>query len=284
MILKLEDITVRDSSARWRDQWRSADSRWSRKLNPDGMPEPLLQGITGAFTNGIVQISGPNGSGKTMLLQVMAGLILPDAGRITLDGETASRSQLRWIIGYLPQVFGFYPQWTAREMLRHIALLKGLVQAKERERRVAEVLQRTSLTMVADRKLATYSRGMRQAVGIAQALLTEAPVLIFDDPSAGLDPEARNKLWGLLMEIGQKRLIVWASSQITDANCADQVLILARGKNCFWGSPSELAAIGRELDVSSLAMLPESTGAGGEYWLKLLKQGYRTVLTRGVSS
>jgi ABC-2 type transport system ATP-binding protein len=187
-------------------------------------------------------------------------------------------------MGYLPQAFGFYPQWTARETLRYIALLRGMVGQKERERRVTEVLQRTTLAAAADRKVGTYSRGMRQAVGIAQVLLGGAPALILDEPTAGLDPEARNKLRGMLVEIGQERPVIWASSLISDAVFADRVLILARSKNCFWGTPVELAAAARPLGTDFLPVPGQDAGSDGTYGPEPLEQGYRAILSRGVSS
>ena len=285
MIIRLEDITVYGPTAQ-RNGWRWGAWRGSRHGDRSSDPGggPSLQQISCAFTTGITAIVGPNGAGKSVLLQVLCGLISQDAGQITLNGRTATRSALRQAMGYLPQAFGFYPQWTARETLHYIALLRGMARQKERERRVAEVLQRTALAAVADRKVGTYSRGMRQAVGIAQVLLGGAPALILDEPAAGLDPEARNKLRRILVEIGQERPIIWASSLIGDTVFADRVLILTRGESCFWGTPVELAAAARPPVTHSLPAPTKGAGTDGAYGAELLEQGYRAILSRGVSS
>jgi ABC-type multidrug transport system ATPase subunit len=175
--------------------------------------------------------------------------------------------------------FGLYPNLTAREMLHYIALLKGLVDRRIRERSVEEILQRTDLLAVAERKVGVYSRGMRQKVGIAQTLLGNPPVLIFDEPTAGLDPEERNKLRGMVMELGQDRVVIWASSLITDTSGADQVLVIDRGEGRFWGTPIELAACAR----SQNGLRPTDRETNDEHWSDMLEQGYRATLLSRVS-
>jgi ABC-2 type transport system ATP-binding protein len=175
----------------------------------------------------------------------------------------------------LPQTFGLYPKLSAREMLHYIALLKGIVDRQIREQRVEYVLQRTGLFPVAERKVGTYSRGMRQKVGIAQVLLEESPVLILDEPTAGLDPEARNNLQGLLVDLGRERVVVMASSFIADTFCADRVLVLGWGERLFWGTPAELAACAA---TSNHSPLMTDEGAQEKDWSERLEQGYRAIL------
>jgi ABC-2 type transport system ATP-binding protein len=267
MVIEITDLTICGAPSKldWLKQHLSA--RWS--INP------ALQRLTGNFFCGVNLILGPNGAGKSLLMRILAGLIRPRQGVIMIDGRVADPSLLRQNCGYLPQTFGFYPQYSAREMLRYIALLKGIVDRVVVEEQVEKVLQRTDLLAVAERKIGEYSRGMRQKVGIAQALLGDPPVLLLDDPTAGLDPESRNSFRGMMVELGWSRVVIWASSLVTDAGCADRVLILDRSERRFWGTPVELVA-GTRLPA------PASRGSKGETddetWFDLLERGYRIVL------
>lgn len=256
--------------------WKHSTGWLKRRLGVGAETTPLLKSITCRFTCGINMILGPNGSGKSSLLQVLDGLILPDAGKVLIDGQVAKPPILRQNIGYLPQIFGFYPKLTAREMLDYIALLKGIVDHETRELNVENALRRMGLLAVADRKMGVYSRGMRQKVGIAQALLGNPPVLILDEPTAGLDPEARNNLRRMLADIGQEHVIIWASSLISDTYCADRLLILERGEGRFWGTPVELADCAG-LPKGAPFVIKEGTDEG--HWSSMLEQGYRAVLS-----
>jgi len=232
-----------------------------------------LNKISCSFSYGNTIILGPNGSGKPNLLQVLAGVIAPTTGQVTIDGNMADRPTLRRNIGYLPQTFGLYPQLTAQEMLDYIAILKGINDQKAREHHVASALERTGLVAVAKRKVGVFSRGMKQKVGIAQALLGNPPILILDEPTAGLDPEERNKLRAMLMELGQESVVVWVSSLISDANYADRILIMEQGANCFWGTPSELVDRGIRCSKASY-----SNPLVQNDCLEQLEQGYRSIL------
>lgn len=244
-----------------------------RCFGATGEQAPLLKQVSCDFSCGINVILGPNGAGKSILLQVLDGQIQPDSGRIRIDGQVAKPGVLRKNIGYLPQTFGFYPKLTAREMLDYIALLKGIVHRQTRENEVKNVLQRTELLAVAGRKVGTYSRGMRQRVGIAQALLGNPPILILDEPTAGLDPEFKNNIRGMLAEFGQEKVIIWASSLIADTYCADRVLVLESGVSKFWGTPVQLGACARLQNV-------DDGKTGENYSAGKLEQGYRTILGR----
>jgi ABC-2 type transport system ATP-binding protein len=247
-----------------------------RQLSVGTETKPVLKSITCRFPNGINMVIGPNGSGKSTLLKVLDGIILPDAGRVLIDDQVAEPALLRQNIGYLPQKFGFYPKLTAREMLDYIALLKGIADREIRKYNVKKVLDHMGLLTVADRKVGTYSRGMRQKVGIAQALLGNPPVLILDEPTVGLDPEARNNLRGMLAEIGQEKVIIWASSLIADTYCADRVLVLDGGERRFWGTPTELADCARSPNEVPLVT---QEGMDGRHWSSMVEQGYRNILS-----
>jgi ABC-2 type transport system ATP-binding protein len=279
MLIEIANLTVYGRPSLPEKQgnlWKRTSGLLKRRLCFKACPASLLKRITCSFPCGISMILGPNGAGKSTLLQVLDGLILPDVGRILIDGQVAKPPVLRQNIGYLPQTFGFYPKLTAREMLDYIALLKGIVDHEIREINVENALRRMGLLTVADRKMGVYSRGIRQKVGIAQTLLGNPPVLILDEPTAGLDPEARNKLRGMLAEIGQNQVIIWASSIIADVYCADRVLVLEQGKKRFWGISAELAAYAKSLKNSSLLT---KEGMDDEHWSCMLEQGYREILS-----
>jgi ABC-2 type transport system ATP-binding protein len=266
MAIEIADLTVYSAPS---PGWRK------RQLSAGGKAHPVLQSLTGIFPGGVNLILGPNGAGKSLLMRVLAGLVQPGRGTIMIDGQRADPPVLRQNSGYLPQRFGFYPQYSAREMLRYIALLKGIVDHEVLEEQVEKVLQQTDLLAVAGRKISGYSRGMRQKVGIAQALIGDPPVLLLDDPTAGLDPETRNSFRGIIAELGRNRVVIWVSSLVTDTGCADRVLILDRGKRRFWGTPVELGACARLTGVASLVSRGKTDD---EPWFDLLERGYRTVL------
>ncbi|WP_176215673.1 ATP-binding cassette domain-containing protein [Sporomusa malonica] len=234
------------------------------------MKEPAegILNITCAFLKGVNIILGPNGSGKTTLLQVLAGMLLPRSGTLTVDGKTVNQPQLRSLISYLPQTLGLYPQLTAREMLDYIALLKGIANKRTRKISVESALLQVGLVAAADQNIGTFSRGMRQKVGIAQALLGDPQIVLLDEPTAGLDPEERSKLRLLLARLGQQRLVIFASSLLADIQCAERILILDKGKKAFEGTAGELAA-----SVPLLNRKQNSgTGSG------LVEEGYKAVL------
>jgi len=275
MLIEITELTI-SSSAKQGNLWKGTTGRMRRRLCAGTEAAPLLKQITCSFPCGINMILGRNGSGKSILLQVLDGLIQPDAGMVLIDGQAAKPPDLRQNIGYLPQIFGIYPKLTAWEMLDYIALLKGILDRETRKYEVENVLQQTGLLAVADQRVGVYSRGMRQKVGIAQALLGNPPVLILDEPTAGLDPEARNNLRGILAEVGQEQVIIWASSFVANTCCADRLLVLERGERRFWGAPAELAACAGS-QKKSLPFFREETDE--EHWFGMVEQGYHTILS-----
>jgi ABC-type multidrug transport system ATPase subunit len=193
---------------------------------------------------------GPNGAGKTTLMRILAGLVKPTNGRIhilghdlaTNKGKMAAKSQL----GYLPQEFGFYPELTAVQFLDYMAILKGIRSRAERERQVAQALEQVRLGEVAGRKLKTYSGGMRQRVGIAQALLGHPQLIIVDEPTAGLDPEERVRLRNLLSETANRCTIILSTHIIEDiSQSCDDLAVMQRGQLLFRGSPRDLITAAR---------------------------------------
>jgi ABC-type multidrug transport system ATPase subunit len=185
---------------------------------------------------------GPNGAGKSTLMRAVATLLEPDDGRIQLDGldVVRDRDKLRAVLGYLPQDFGLYPSLTALEMLDYLASLKGITERGVRARVVEALLERVNLSAVKKRRLGGFSGGMRQRFGIAQALLGDPRLVIVDEPTAGLDPEERNRFLNLLASIGEKVAIILSTHIVQDVtDLCPNMAIMNKGKLLLTGRPSE---------------------------------------------
>src|SRR5712691_9076158 len=165
-----------------------------------------LKNVSLRIPTGMFGLLGPNGAGKTTLMRTIATLLEPDAGSISFDGLDVVRrkDEVRRILGYLPQEFGVYPKVSAERMLDHLAVLKGLSERRVRKEIVDALLEQTNLYEVRKRNLGTFSGGMKQRFGIAQALLGSPKLIIVDEPTAGLDPEERTRFHNLLVEIGEE--------------------------------------------------------------------------------
>lgn len=186
------------------------------KVYPGGVA--ALKGVSLDIPRGMFGLLGPNGSGKTTLMRILAGLLAPTAGRILKDGVdiTATPEAVWPRLGYLPQDFGFYAQLTGRAMLRHLLVLKG-VQAPGGITALCDaLLARVNLSSAADRKVKTYSGGMRQRLGIAQAIAGDPDLVIVDEPTAGLDPEERLRFYRLLAELAEGRTVILSTHIVDD--------------------------------------------------------------------
>src|SRR5258705_6950112 len=181
-------------------------------------PVPALQGIDLDVPNGMFGLLGPNGAGKTTLMRVLAGLLEPTSGRVTLDGVDvlAAPDQLRARLGYLPQDFGFYPHLSGEAMLIHLLRLKGVAAPGGLKSLAAELLERVHLSFSAKRAVKGYSGGMRRRLGIAQAIAGNPRLIIVDEPTAGLDPEERLRFYHLLAELARDRTIVLSTHIVED--------------------------------------------------------------------
>ena len=199
-----------------------------------------LRGVSLAIPCGMFGLLGPNGAGKTTLMRAVATLLQPDEGRI-LFGEidvVRQNDDLRRVLGYLPQEFGVYPRATARGMLDYLALLKGLTRTRERRDVVDHLLRITNLWDVRSRKLGTFSAGMRQRFGIAQALIGDPRLVIVDEPTAGLDPEERSRFLALLSEIGDDVVVVLSTHIVDDVSDVCQgMAMLVNGEVRCHGEP-----------------------------------------------
>ncbi|HEX4951843.1 MAG TPA: ABC transporter ATP-binding protein [Thermoanaerobaculia bacterium] len=194
---------------------------------------------------GMFGLLGPNGAGKSTLMRTIATLQDPDGGSITFDGidVLAEKDRVRRLLGYLPQDFGVYPRLSAEEMLDHFAVLKGLTDGRSRREVVKALLEQTNLYAVRRRKLGTFSGGMRQRFGIAQALLGDPKLIIVDEPTAGLDPEERQRFLNLLAEIGENVVVILSTHIVDDvSDLCSRMAILAGGRVRLAGEPGEVVA------------------------------------------
>src|SRR5579883_2749125 len=223
-----------------------------------------LRGIDLTIQNGMFGLLGPNGAGKTTLMRILAGILRPTAGSLTIGGVDCAtergRTAVKRMLGYLPQELGMYPDLSAREFLDYIGILKGLTDGKARRRRVDDLLELVSLTDVANRKIKTFSGGMKRRVGIAQALLNDPRLLIVDEPTAGLDPEERIRFRNLLSELGGNRTVLLSTHIVEDiAQTCHNLAIMKSGIVVFQGTTEELTneARGKVWIVTTSGPKPE---------------------------
>ena len=222
----------------------------------------VLSGLDLALSPGIVGLLGPNGAGKSTLMRLLATLARPSEGRISWQGVDTARDPdpLRHTLGYLPQAFGVYPALSAREFLAYLAAVKGLPR-REAPARIEHCLAQVGLVDVADRALGTFSGGMRQRVGIAQALLNDPKLLIVDEPTVGLDPDERLRFRTLLTELANDRLVILSTHIVSDIEAsAGLLVVLEAGRLRFHGTAETLVAgaRGRVWDwLVPAARLPE---------------------------
>lgn len=213
------------------------------KTYPNGVR--ALKNLSLSIGNSMFGLVGPNGAGKSSLMRTVATLQDPDAGSIHLDGIDVLRQkdQVRRVLGYLPQEFGVYPKISALDMLQHIAVMKGITSAGERKEIVEGLLQQTNLWDVRKKALSTYSGGMKQRFGIAQALLGNPRLIIVDEPTAGLDPAERNRFLNLLSSLGSDRTVILSTHIVDDVRqLCPRMAIIAAGELLLEGAPNEVLA------------------------------------------
>ena len=211
------------------------------KTYPNGVQ--ALKNVSIEIGNGIFGLLGPNGAGKSTLMRTIAALQDADSGTIMFgDVDVAKDKQgLREMLGYLPQEFGVYPKVSAIDLLDHMAVMKGITDAKRRKDQVDSLLYQVNLWESKDQKLGTFSGGMKQRFGIAQALLGDPKIIIVDEPTAGLDPMQRNRFHNLLSEIGENVVVILSTHIVDDVSdlCNDMAIIL-NGELKLAGKPLEL--------------------------------------------
>src|SRR5580700_4451126 len=213
------------------------------KTYPDGVK--ALKNLSLSIGNNMFGLVGPNGAGKSTLMRTVATLQDPDSGSITLDGIDVLRQkdEVRRILGYLPQEFGVYPKISALDMLHHLAVMKGITSSSERKETIDALLQQTNLWDVRKKALSTFSGGMKQRFGIAQALLGNPRLIIVDEPTAGLDPAERNRFLNLLSSIGRDVTVILSTHIVDDVReLCPRMAIIGAGELLVEGAPADALA------------------------------------------
>jgi ABC-2 type transport system ATP-binding protein len=201
--------------------------KYDEKIAVDDMSFSLKKGVTGLL--------GANGAGKTTLMRMLSGILTPTSGEITYGEESVKSESYRNVLGYLPQDFGYYPEFSGREFLMYFCSLKGL-EKKAAKTRTAELLKLVDLEDVADKKIKKYSGGMKQRIGIAQALINRPEVLILDEPTAGLDPKERVRFRNLIGELGKESIVLLSTHIVSDIeHVADRLIMVKEGRISWQG-------------------------------------------------
>ncbi|QEH42445.1 ABC transporter ATP-binding protein [Chitinophaga sp. XS-30] len=204
-----------------------------------------IHNISLEIGNGMFGLLGPNGAGKSSLMKTIAGLQKADSGKILFNGEDILINPLliKKHLGFLPQDFGVYPKVSAYDLLNHLAVLKGITKKKERRAQINELLNKVNLYEERNREVHTFSGGMKQRFGVAQALLGNPKIIIVDEPTAGLDPEERNRLNLLLNDISKNKIVMLSTHLVEDVkNLCSHMAIIKNGTLLCVGAPSELMA------------------------------------------
>lgn len=210
------------------------------KTYPNGVK--ALKNISLTIGNNMFGLVGPNGAGKSTLMRTIATLQDPDSGSVQVDGldVLAQKNEVRKVLGYLPQEFGVYPKMSALDLLQHLAVMKGITSASERKEMVEALLQQTNLWEVRKKALGTFSGGMKQRFGIAQALLGNPRLIIVDEPTAGLDPMERNRFLNLLSSIGRDVTVILSTHIVDDVReLCPRMAVIANGELLLDGVPTD---------------------------------------------
>lgn len=214
------------------------------RLTREFGPKIAVDRVSATLAPGVYGLLGANGAGKTTLMRMVCGVLRPTSGEVCYDGVPISRmgDAYRALLGYLPQDFGYYPEFTALDFMEYMAALKGLGRRDARDRSLA-LLERVGLAGEERRRIRTFSGGMRQRLGIAQAVLNDPEVLVLDEPTAGLDPKERVRFRNLISGFSQDKIVVLSTHIVSDVeHIADEILVMRAGSVVLSGPPSELVA------------------------------------------
>lgn len=202
--------------------------QYKNKISVDRVSFTIGKGVTGLL--------GANGAGKTTLMRMACGILEPTSGSVLYDDIPVSEEEYRDVLGYLPQDFGYYPEFSGMDFLMYFSALKGLSK-RDGKARSEELLEMVGLSDVGKKKIKTYSGGMKQRLGIAQALINRPEVLILDEPTAGLDPKERVKFRNLIKDLGEKSIVFLSTHIVSDVECiADEILMMKSGQIIWKGS------------------------------------------------
>lgn len=202
--------------------------------------------VSFSLTPGVTGLLGANGAGKSTLMRMVCGVMKPTSGSITLDQYDVTEKEYRKLIGYLPQDFGYYPEFTGMEFLLYVAALKGL-DRQTAGMRSRELLEQVNLEKDGAKKIKTYSGGMKRRLGIAQALLNRPKLIVLDEPTAGLDPKERVRFRHIFEQLGRDNIVLLSTHIVSDIEkCADRVMVIKEGKKVFDGTEEET---GKDLEA-----------------------------------
>ncbi len=217
------------------------------KVYPNG--NRALNDLNLEIGNGIFGLLGPNGAGKSSLMRILVTLMKPSSGKVTINGMDLqkNRKEIRSLLGYLPQDFRFFPKLRTSEFLDYMARLSGMINRKQRNRAIDEILEEVGLFEARDRMASKLSGGMKRRLGIAQALIHKPGILVIDEPTTGLDPEERIKFRNLLSEISTGEVVIILSTHIVGdiSSTCNAMTLLNEGEIAFTGSPAELLDLAR---------------------------------------
>lgn len=214
-----------------------------------------VDGMTLSMTSGVYGLLGVNGAGKTTMMRMICTLMQPTSGTITYDGKDIFKmdTEYRNILGYLPQEFGYYPEFTVRDYLLYIAALKGMKTVVARKR-IKELLHEVGMSKASSKKMRQLSGGMKRRVGIAQAMLNNPQILILDEPTAGLDPLERIRFRNLIAKLAETRIVLLSTHIVSDIEAiADEILLMKDGKLVRRGTKEQLCAeLGGESNLETV--------------------------------
>ncbi len=231
--------------------------KYDKKIACDRISLTLEKGVYGLL--------GANGAGKTTLMRMICGILDPSSGSISCDGIDVSQEEYRELLGYLPQDFGYYPEFTAQDFMLYIAALKGIPKSRAKVK-TAELLEMVSLKNEAKKKIKTFSGGMKQRLGIAQALLNDPKILVLDEPTAGLDPKERIKFRNIISRMGADRIILLSTHIVSDIeHIANTILIMKDGQMIHEGSLEDIIAVIRDKVWECSVSYNEADEYGAKY-------------------
>ena len=220
--------------------------QYKNKIAVDRISLTLHQGVYGLL--------GANGAGKTTLMRMLCGILRPTSGTVMFENMDVSTEDYRKELGYLPQDFGYYPNFTGRDFLMYMAVRKGMTKSRA-QKRCAKLLDEVGLKEMGDKKIKTYSGGMKQRLGIAQALLSHPRILILDEPTAGLDPKERVRFRDMIAALGKESIVILSTHIVSDIeHIADRILLMKDGQIIFNGTQEE---IGEDLEEFYLKQFEE---------------------------
>ena len=220
--------------------------QYKNKIAVDRISLTLHQGVYGLL--------GANGAGKTTLMRMLCGILRPTSGTVMFENMDVSTEDYCKELGYLPQDFGYYPNFTGRDFLMYMAVLKGMTKSRA-QKRCAKLLDEVGLKEMGDKKIKTYSGGMKQRLGIAQALLSHPRILILDEPTAGLDPKERVRFRDMIAALGKESIVILSTHIVSDIeHIADRILLMKDGQIIFNGTQEE---IGEDLEEFYLKQFEE---------------------------